>query len=806
MKRSFLFIAVFIYGLVECVGQTDCNSLLSRGINPKTGVSFEFDDDRANTPKLSFLTGAPRFKTEQVVPNMNNAMCFQVHNGKLYVINDFDGSMECYDLKTNELIKSYPSSSSYSGYPSFITVSPDGQRIWAGFTQMPNGNNDKIYSIPVESGQWQLEATFPANFDMEFFGEQIFVSGVDMSINPNRHAIFLLDRSGANNHKKIIETGSHSGGLAIDNEGNIYFGTNYFAQDNFLYRWNAQDINNIINRNDGAFLTVTDAVKLTNLPAGAYDCDTDDEGNVFVSVNNFYPPLHNVLIWNGIEGEGNNYYLLGSTDDEYAWISTVKAKGNIYNHEEENGVYTFSYFQPVAKISKRSPFIAEVLEYTPAPGQFINESPWGLPTSPQTITGKMGTSSGVSLGAFGGYIIFKFDGAVENHLDNPYGIDFNIYGNAIRVDDMITWAEPGTVWVMKDENNNGLPDDTWYLLAGSDYWFSSTKKDYEVTYTNPNASVDVPWFDNYDNSDFIYVNGSHSQPYYPDNGYFPHINTSSYTLSGIHIEGNIYPYYGDIISRNRAFGFADNTPYSPHQPLQPHNPYIRNVYANGDGFDISWAIDENGEYVDLDVIHFVKVQTAILADGWGNGEISTELMGAVVIDPNPTISGVTEMVVIKDLPHEITETGYQLEVYTFNKGRISNKEIVWSTDNSAVTVDDNNILNINAAIMADVKITASLAHNPDIKDVVSVFIDYTSIKDNIKNRISIYPNPASDFISVKGIENATVTVFDMTGKELITSNNCNETTKININNLSRGVYFVCVENEGDKTVARFVKK
>ena len=107
-------------------------------------------------------------------------------------------------------------------------------------------------------------------------------------------------------------------------------------------------------------------------------------------------------------------------------------------------------------------YISEVLEYKPAPGQFINSSPWGIPNSAKSLIG--GVTGSMSLGAFGGYVVFKFANPVENDPDNPYGVDFTIYGNPLD-----EWSEQGIVSVMQDENGNGLPDDTWYELAGSDY-------------------------------------------------------------------------------------------------------------------------------------------------------------------------------------------------------------------------------------------------------------------------------------------------------------------------------------------------
>ncbi|MDZ7737853.1 MAG: hypothetical protein U5K32_02045 [Bacteroidales bacterium] len=155
------------------------------------------------------------------------------------------------------------------------------------------------------------------------------------------------------------------------------------------------------------------------------------------------------------------------------------------------------------------------MEYTPAPGQHINTAT-GSPHAATTICGDIGGM--VNLGAFGGYLVFRFEEPVYNDPDNPYGIDFTIFGNPLS-----EWSEPGIVSVMKDENGNGLPDDSWYELAGSDHYFSSTVSAYSVTYENPGKPVanDVPWNDNLGNTGYIYANSFYSQPYYPSADSFP---------------------------------------------------------------------------------------------------------------------------------------------------------------------------------------------------------------------------------------------------------------------------------------------
>ena len=135
-----------------------------------------------------------------------------------------------------------------------------------------------------------------------------------------------------------------------------------------------------------------------------------------------------------------------------------------------------------------------VYEYTPAPGQFINESKSGykdvltMQQACDYADGRMKSERYVSLGAFGGYIIVGFDHSIENRGAHE-GYDFSVKGNQFD-----TSSEPGIVWVMQDNNGNSLPDDEWYELAGSS---TNVVRDYAVTYYRPSAvQSGVQWTDN----------------------------------------------------------------------------------------------------------------------------------------------------------------------------------------------------------------------------------------------------------------------------------------------------------------------
>ncbi|KIO75779.1 hypothetical protein TH53_18680 [Pedobacter lusitanus] len=263
---------------------------------------------------------------------------------------------------------------------------------------------------------------------------------------------------------------------------------------------------------------------------------------------------------------------------------------------------------PVREVTAgSSKFISKVFEYLPAPGQFINESLGSL-AGAQRIIGDVNQTGMISLGGYGGYIIFGFDHSVTNRQ----GYDLAIYGNPLGP--TLQWSEPGIVMVSQDTNGNGLPDDQWYELAGSEYNAAGTIKNYQITYTNPNATANVNWTDNQGNSGQVEINRYHNHNYYPL--FAP--NQVSTTFSGTLLKST-WGKSGEIFINNPfAWGYTDS--------WSAGDNYADNMYNS---FDIAWAVNSSGQSVNLGTIDFVKVYTG--QNEKGNtmlGEISTEVRGA----------------------------------------------------------------------------------------------------------------------------------------------------------------------------------
>ena len=252
-----------------------------------------------------------------------------------------------------------------------------------------------------------------------------------------------------------------------------------------------------------------------------------------------------------------------------------------------------------------SPYVSKVFEYTPAPGQFIGEptiSPYLILTQEAACAWakeRLDNNKFVSLGAFGGFIIVGFDHSIVN----LGSYDFAIHGNA-----MSGGSEPGIVWVSQDVNGNGIPDDEWYELRGSEYSNAYTLRNYSVTYYKPDGpGQDVRWSDSEGQEGTIdYMAAYHNQEsYYPQ-----WITTDQYTLTGTRLKANNYDQSGNgtmWINPDYDWGYADN--------------------FGSDRFRIQDAVDASGNAVNLKYIDFIKVQTALNAKSGWLGELSTEVTG-----------------------------------------------------------------------------------------------------------------------------------------------------------------------------------
>lgn len=280
-----------------------------------------------------------------------------------------------------------------------------------------------------------------------------------------------------------------------------------------------------------------------------------------------------------------------------------------------------------------------VYEFMPAPGHQVNG---------YTITGDFihaGASMkevcdsvmshfkkrwSISLGGQGGYVVAGFKEKVENTQGE--------YELAIKGNPYSYQSEPGIIWVSMDENGDGLPNDTWYELAGSEYGTENETLDYAITYYKPTTpKTDIRWTDNQGGEGII----PYMEEWNKHDSYFQDWIPTNKNEKG----EEYYTYYGSRLKDTHTYenGYTNEPPFDWGYADNAGKDYFRNEAIDFNGalgyYKISNAVRRDGSPANLPYINFIKVQTA--QTGWtpNLGEISTEVYGIWRTLPPPTYKG-----------------------------------------------------------------------------------------------------------------------------------------------------------------------
>ncbi len=259
-----------------------------------------------------------------------------------------------------------------------------------------------------------------------------------------------------------------------------------------------------------------------------------------------------------------------------------------------------------------SVFATVVFDYQPGEGQFVNDPNFNDPLRALGAPIGGGTadpdeSKLVTLGDHGGSITLGFDTTVWDDPLNPLGLDAIVFGNAFYLggNPNLRFGEAGIIEIALDVNGNGLPDDAWFLIPGSDLWDPQQQQ----------------------RGGFYLL---------PDDPYaFP-------PILNLHTDGTeAFGGYGDM-TPVLLLGDLDgnNLVDDPNLVAElfytvPDDPFLVGVSmgsGGGDAFDIAWAVDPaTNEPVHLAGFDFIRVSTGADGDAGQFGEVSTEIGGVAMV-------------------------------------------------------------------------------------------------------------------------------------------------------------------------------
>ena len=322
---------------------------------------------------------------------------------------------------------------------------------------------------------------------------------------------------------------------------------------------------------------------------------------------------------------GNNGYVIpvGSTAQTITVNITESSMGAV-------GTYTITC--PAQNGTAPTSIVKTVEGYLPV-GQFARGTGWGTATGKFTTSGY--ESTGVSLGAAGGYIQMDLASPIYDLATNKYGVDFVVYGNAFNGN-----PEAGAVKVFgyKAGDTTGA----WYDLAGSLYYNSITKNNATVSYKKV-TTIDSTFTET---GIWYKINNGSWTKFTANTAWWPTAN--EYVNGWGSVDGVTWDQTNDTITYTGVSLVKDTDTTNDYQfgYFDVHvngsnygaalNPYtVTNADKGGDGFDIAWAVDSNGAPAGLSHITKVRVYTAAALTSNGMafttpsifGETSAEFCG-----------------------------------------------------------------------------------------------------------------------------------------------------------------------------------
>lgn len=107
-----------------------------------------------------------------------------------------------------------------------------------------------------------------------------------------------------------------------------------------------------------------------------------------------------------------------------------------------------------------------------------------------------------------------------------------------------------------------------------------------------------------------------------------------------------------------------------------------------------------------------------------------------------------------------------------------------------------------AGPIISIRITSfpSITMHVDNVRISGIATSATSVSTVNKSNVSIYPNPATDYISVKGAQS--VSIFNLDGKEVLSSQNLE---RIDVRKLGKGVYVVKAKTGEETLTSKLIK-
>jgi len=247
---------------------------------------------------------------------------------------------------------------------------------------------------------------------------------------------------------------------------------------------------------------------------------------------------------------------------------------------------------------------------------------------------------------------------------------------------------------------------------------------------------------------------------------------------------------------------------------------------SGSGAVIEWTTQDQGANWTPQVLFTVAVSvgsspdvcpipgtTNFVCNGNGTAPIIVDNMGATLkalpTDPFKTGTNALSVIVKDNKTYIITfyyVGGAVAEIYDITD--LENATILDKTTSLGATSNANGTGDVDIKTNEDGSYDLFVLGTNNGFGVAKILSGQSTAINNFENaKIKMYPNPANNFIIVEGNDIRSISIASITGQEILTAKNLNNKTELNIQGLTKGIYFLKVNQTNGKSVTeKFVKQ
>lgn len=293
--------------------------------------------------------------------------------------------------------------------------------------------------------------------------------------------------------------------------------------------------------------------------------------------------------------------------------------------------------------------------------------------------------------------------------------------------------------------------------------------------------------------------------------YRPSTNSYAYSDNGVSTNGG-----SNVISSGQAF-FVRSTVGSPAlsctEAVKVTSAPPTVLFKTTPSNQLRITLTQDSSNIDETVIAF--------GEKFNDEFLETEDVGKIA---NATVNissvvGVAKYAAINYTSNNYTEKIIPLSVWGSLKGNYQlDLTQVEGFDASVTIFLKDKFLNTTSSINQNKRINFSITDNAlskgDFRFELLFKNSSTDVNEydnsQLNSNLSVYPNPATDFLNINisnaNFKNLNLSINTVSGQQIMNTNMSGNNTKINIESLSSGVYFVNISNENglNKTV-KFVK-